>query len=176
MGRILPGIATRLETIAGISEGQRLWLHGPNIMKGYLDAPDQISAPPDGWHDSGDVVTMDADGFLTIEGRVKRFAKVGGEMVSLAAVESYASAVWPDRRHAAVALPCPRKGERVVLVSEQPAAEAGELRVWAQRNGAPEIAIPKIVVPVPEIPVLGSGKTDYVAVFRIAESVEAEAA
>ena len=176
VGTILPGIETRLEAIPGISVGKRLLIRGPNVMKGYLDAPDRIDPPADGWHDTGDVVSIDSDGFVAIEGRVKRFAKIGGEMVSLAAVEGYATAVWPDRRHAAVALPCPRKGERVVLVSEQPSAEAGALRAWAQSNGAPEIAIPKTVVAVEEIPVLGTGKTDYVAVSRIAESVEAEAA
>jgi acyl-[acyl-carrier-protein]-phospholipid O-acyltransferase/long-chain-fatty-acid--[acyl-carrier-protein] ligase len=176
VGRIVPGVETRLEAVPGIDVGKRLWVRGPNVMKGYLDAPDRIEAPHEGWHDTGDVVTIDDAGFIAIEGRVKRFAKVGGEMVSLAAVESYASAVWPEHRHAAVALPCPRKGERVVLVSEQPSADPVALRAWAQRNGAPEIAIPKSVVAVAEIPVLGSGKTDYVAVSRIAETADAEAA
>jgi acyl-[acyl-carrier-protein]-phospholipid O-acyltransferase / long-chain-fatty-acid--[acyl-carrier-protein] ligase len=176
VGRVLPGIETRLEPVPGIDVGQRLFVRGPNVMTGYLTAPDTIERPEDGWHDTGDVVTMTADGFIAIEGRVKRFAKVGGEMVSLAAVESYASAVWPEHRHAAVALPCPRKGERVVLVSEEPGADPVALRIWAQSHGAPEIAIPKTVVAVAEIPVLGSGKTDYVAVSAIAETAEAEAA
>jgi acyl-[acyl-carrier-protein]-phospholipid O-acyltransferase/long-chain-fatty-acid--[acyl-carrier-protein] ligase len=91
-------------------------------------------------------------------------------MVSLAAVEGYAASLWPKHRHAAVALPCPRKGERVVLVSDQPDAAASALLEWAQTNGAPEIAIPKRIVAVGEVPVLGSGKTDYVAVRDIAVS------
>ena len=176
VGRILPGVEVRLEDVPGIADGQKLLVRGANVMKGYLEAPDRIEPPADGWHDTGDVVTVDGDGFITIQGRVKRFAKIGGEMVSLAAVESYATAVWPEYRHAVVALPCPRKGERLVLVSEQPAADAGALRQWAQRNGAPEIAIPKAIVAVKEIPVLGTGKTDYVAVSRIAETAEQEAA
>ncbi len=177
VGRILPGIETKLEPVPGITEGQRLLVRGPNVMLGYLEQPDMIEPPVDGWHDTGDVVTIDADGYIAIQGRVKRFAKVGGEMVSLAAVESYAAAVWPEHRHAAVALPCPRKGERVVLVSDSPSADPSALRTWAQRSGAPEIAIPKSVVAVEEIPVLGTGKTDYVAVSRIAtEMTEAEAA
>jgi len=174
VGRALPGVETKLEPIAGIEDAQRLLIRGPNIMKGYLEAPDRIEPPPGGWHDTGDVVRLDSEGFIAIAGRAKRFAKIGGEMVSLAAVESYAAAVWPEARHAAVALRCPRKGERVVLVSDQPGAETAALRQWAHKNGAPEIAVPKQIVVVAEIPVLGAGKTDYVAIARIAERADAE--
>jgi acyl-[acyl-carrier-protein]-phospholipid O-acyltransferase/long-chain-fatty-acid--[acyl-carrier-protein] ligase len=167
VGRVLAGIETRLEPVPGIEHGANLMVRGPNIMKGYLNA-DGLEPPKDGWHDTGDVVTIDEDGCVTIQGRVKRFAKIGGEMVSLAAVESYAAALWPEHRHAAVSLPCPRKGEKVILVSDQPQAEAGALLAWAQANGAPEISIPKKIVPVREVPVLGTGKTDYVAVGAIA--------
>ncbi len=169
VGPLLPGIEHRLEKVPGIETGATLLVRGPNVMKGYLNE-EGLSPPVDGWHDTGDVVTLDENGCITILGRVKRFAKIGGEMVSLAAVEGYAAALWPKHRHAAVALACPRKGERVVLVSDEPLAEASALLDWAQTNGAPEIAIPKKIVTVREVPVLGTGKTDYVAVRDIAEA------
>jgi acyl-[acyl-carrier-protein]-phospholipid O-acyltransferase/long-chain-fatty-acid--[acyl-carrier-protein] ligase len=171
VGRVLPGMEVRLEEVPGIKEGKLLFVRGPNVMKGYLNnqSANGVDAPRDGWHDTGDIVTIDEQGFVRIQGRVKRFAKVGGEMVSLAAVESYAAAIWPEHRHAAVALPDPRKGERVVLVTDASEAQPGDLLAWAQRNGAPEIAVPKRVIVTDEIPVLGTGKTDYVAVQKIAE-------
>lgn len=167
VGPVLPGVEIRLEQVPGIEVGQNLFVRGPNIMKGYINE-DGLVPPKDGWHDTGDVVTIDDHGCITIQGRVKRFAKIGGEMVSLAAVEAYAAALWPKHRHAAIALPCSRKGERVILISDQPQAEASALLEWAQANGAPEIAIPKKVLAVKEVPLLGSGKTDYVAVRDIA--------
>jgi acyl-[acyl-carrier-protein]-phospholipid O-acyltransferase / long-chain-fatty-acid--[acyl-carrier-protein] ligase len=115
---------------------------------------------------------------VTIHGRVKRFAKIGGEMVSLAAVESYAAALWPEARHAAVSAPDPRKGERIILITDQEEAASAALLDWAQQHGAPELAIPKKVIVVREVPVLGTGKTDYVAVkeLALAEAASAEAA
>ncbi|MEJ0061104.1 MAG: AMP-binding protein [Terricaulis sp.] len=170
VGRFLPGLEWRLEPVPGIEGGQRLFVRGPNVMRGYLDPlkAGGVDLLPNGWHDTGDVVDVDDDGFVRILGRVKRFAKIGGEMVSLNAVESYAQQVWPHNTHAAVALPDARKGERVILFSDFKDAQAAELLEWAKTNGAPEIAVPKKIVPVEEIPVLGSGKTDYVALQKLA--------
>jgi acyl-[acyl-carrier-protein]-phospholipid O-acyltransferase/long-chain-fatty-acid--[acyl-carrier-protein] ligase len=178
VGRLLPAIEHRLEEVPGIKEGAKLLIKGPNVMLGYLDSSGSgaIEPPPGGWHDTGDVVEVDAEGFVRIIGRVKRFAKIGGETVSLNAVEWYAHQVWPQNNHAAVSLPCPRKGERIVLFSDKQDAEPGPLIEWAQAQGAPEIAVPKKIVPIREIPVLGSGKTDYVALQRLAEETLAEAA
>lgn len=178
VGRLLPGMETRLEDVPGISGGAKLVVRGPNVMRGYLVGEGQVEDLSDGWHDTGDVVSIDADGFVAIVGRVKRFAKIGGEMVSLNAVEGFASAVWPDNRHAVISIPDPRKGERLVLISDAPDADTGKILEWAQKNGAPEIAVPKKVLKVPEIPVLGTGKTDYVSVQRLAEEAmkHAEAA
>jgi acyl-[acyl-carrier-protein]-phospholipid O-acyltransferase / long-chain-fatty-acid--[acyl-carrier-protein] ligase len=169
VGKLLPGIEVRLEEVPGIAEGKKLVVRGPNVMRGYLLSDGGVEELQDGWHDTGDVVNIDADGFVSIIGRVKRFAKIGGEMVSLNQVESFAAAVWPEHRHAVISLPDPRKGERLVLLSDAPDADSGKILEWAQRNGAPEIAVPKKVLKVAEIPVLGTGKTDYVSVQKLAE-------
>ncbi len=169
VGRLLPGMEIRLDDVPGITDGKKLVVRGPNVMRGYLVADGGMEEIADGWHDTGDVVSIDAEGFVSIIGRVKRFAKIGGEMVSLNQVEGFASAVWPEHRHAAVSLPDARKGERVVLISDAPDADYGKILEWAQRNGAPEIAVPKKVLKVSEIPVLGTGKTDYVTVQKMAE-------
>jgi acyl-[acyl-carrier-protein]-phospholipid O-acyltransferase/long-chain-fatty-acid--[acyl-carrier-protein] ligase len=170
VGGVLPGIETRLEPVPGIARGGRLFVRGPNIMAGYLGDQGDLQPPVDGWHDTGDVVEIASDGWVTILGRVKRFAKVGGEMISLTAAESLATGVWPDSRHAVVALQDGKKGERLVLVTDCQEAEVGKLIAHAQAQGAPELAVPRRIVHTIDVPVLGSGKTDYVAVQRIAEA------
>ncbi|HVK41811.1 MAG TPA: AMP-binding protein [Phenylobacterium sp.] len=169
VGGLLPGVETRLEPVEGIPGG-KLYVRGPNIMSGYLNADGVLEEPPGGWHDTGDVVEISNDGWIKILGRVKRFAKVGGEMVSLTAAEDIATAVWPDSRHAVIAMPDPKKGERLVLVTDRRGAETGPLLAHAQAIGAPELAVPKKIIKVTEIPVLGTGKTDYVAIMRMAEA------
>ncbi len=98
VGRLLPGMEARLEKVEGVEEGGRLFVRGPNVMLGYLraDNPGVLEPPPEGWHDTGDIVTIDEQGFITIKGRAKRFAKIGGEMISLAAVEMLAADLWPN--------------------------------------------------------------------------------
>ena len=125
VGRLLPGIEHRLEPVAGLERGGRLWVKGPNVMLGYLryEQPGVLEPPEDGWYDTGDIVDLDAQGFVTILGRAKRFAKIGGEMVSLAAVEDFVHRLSPDAQHAVVALPDPRKGERIVLVTTDQALD-----------------------------------------------------
>jgi acyl-[acyl-carrier-protein]-phospholipid O-acyltransferase/long-chain-fatty-acid--[acyl-carrier-protein] ligase len=171
VGQILPGIEYRLEEVPGITGGGRLYLRGPNVMEGYIspDDPDALDPLKDGWHDTGDIVDIDEEGYVTILGRVKRFAKIGGEMVSLTAVEGLASAVWPDSRHAVVSVPDSRKGEKLVLVTEQKDASSARLSEWARDHGAPELAVPKKII-VGEVPVLGTGKTDYVAIQKMVEA------
>jgi acyl-[acyl-carrier-protein]-phospholipid O-acyltransferase/long-chain-fatty-acid--[acyl-carrier-protein] ligase len=151
-------------------------------MKGYLkpDQPGVLHPLADGWHDTGDVVAIDDDGFIAIRGRVKRFAKIGGEMVSLAVVENCASALWPDNMHASVALPDGRKGEQIVLITDAKAANRAEIVAWAQNHGVPELSVPRRVIIVDQVPVLGTGKTDYGSVTRVAKehvaALEARAA
>jgi acyl-[acyl-carrier-protein]-phospholipid O-acyltransferase/long-chain-fatty-acid--[acyl-carrier-protein] ligase len=167
VGGLLPGMETRLEPVEGIHEGGRLYVRGPNIMAGYLAAGGGLETPVDGWHDTGDVVSVSEDRWIKILGRAKRFAKVGGEMVSLTAAEDLASAVWPECRHAVVAVADPKKGERLVLVTDKRDADPAPLLQHAQAVGAPELAVPRRIIRVQEIPVLGTGKTDYVALERI---------
>jgi acyl-[acyl-carrier-protein]-phospholipid O-acyltransferase / long-chain-fatty-acid--[acyl-carrier-protein] ligase len=168
VGRFLPLVEHRLDPVAGIEHGGRLFVRGPNVMAGYLRGG-QVEGPPEGWYDTGDIVTIDDDGFARIVGRAKRFAKVGGEMVSLAAVERIAEATAPESRHAVVALPDPRRGERLVLVTEARGLDRNGLTGAAHRLGLPEIAVPRDVIETENLPLLGTGKTDYAAVLRLAE-------
>jgi acyl-[acyl-carrier-protein]-phospholipid O-acyltransferase/long-chain-fatty-acid--[acyl-carrier-protein] ligase len=170
VGRLMPGMQARLEPVEGIPNAGRLYLKGPNIMLGYIrsDDPGVIHPPEGGWHDTGDVVAIDDEGFIAIKGRLKRFAKIGGEAVSLAVVENCASAVWPDFAHAAVAFPDGRKGEQIVLITTNPDAQRIELVGWSQNHGVSDLAIPRKIVHVKDIPVLGTGKTDYVKVEKMA--------
>ncbi len=170
VGPMVPGMETRLEPVEGIPTGGRLLVRGPNIMAGYLNETGGVDPLVDGWHDTGDVVTFDDDGYVRIEGRVKRFAKIGGEMVSLTAAEDLAAGVWPDARHAVISMPDAKKGEKLVLVTDRLDAAVAKLVAHAQAVGAPELAVPRKIVRVPEIPVLGTGKTDYVAIQRMAET------
>ncbi|HEV7261110.1 MAG TPA: AMP-binding protein [Bosea sp. (in: a-proteobacteria)] len=171
VGRLLPGIEARLEPVEGITEGGKLRVRGPNIMAGYLsaDEPGRLLPPDDGWHDTGDIVTLD-DGFVVIRGRAKRFAKLGGEMVSLAAVETMIAGLWPDQNHVVVALPDARKGEQLVLVTEKPDAERGALHETAKAQGFPELWMPRAILVTNSIPVLGNGKIDYAATLELAKS------
>jgi len=181
VGRLMPGTTPRLEPVPGVDEGGRLYVKGPNVMLGYLkaDNPGVIEPPPDGWHDTGDIVTIDAQGFVTIKGRAKRFAKIGGEMISLAAVESLAAQLWPDVMSAVATAPDARKGERLVLVTQKKGATRSEFQTFAKSKGASDLMVPAEVVYLDKVPVLGTGKIDMVGVAKLvkerAESAPAEA-
>ena len=170
VGKIMPGMEWKLEPVPGIDEGGRLYLRGPNVMAGYLRAenPGVIEALPDGWHDTGDIVTIDEDGFVKIRGRAKRFAKIGGEMVSLAAVEALAAELWPGQLTAVASLPDPKKGERLIMLTEAPNASRAEFLAFAKSRGATEMMVPA-EVRVTKVPVLGSGKVDFVAARKLVE-------
>jgi acyl-[acyl-carrier-protein]-phospholipid O-acyltransferase/long-chain-fatty-acid--[acyl-carrier-protein] ligase len=163
VGRLLPGMRMRLEPVEGIADAGRLWLSGPNVMMGTMAAerPGELQPLADGWHDTGDIVSVDREGFVTIRDRAKRFAKIAGEMVSLGAVEMLVQSLWPEEHHAAVAVPDKRRGERIVLVTTADNANPEALRQFGKKAGATELMVPHDIVKVPELPVLGSGKTDY---------------
>jgi acyl-[acyl-carrier-protein]-phospholipid O-acyltransferase/long-chain-fatty-acid--[acyl-carrier-protein] ligase len=176
VGRLLPAIEAKLDPVPGIDDqgGRigRLAIRGPNIMAGYYkaDAPGLLQPPEGGWHDSGDIVEIDDQGFVTIKGRAKRFAKIGGEMISLPAVEGYAASVWPGGEHAVVTRPDPRKGEQLVLFTTTSDATAAKLQEWARANGVAEIATPRDIRVVAALPVLGTGKLDYVTMTGLASA------
>ncbi|MCY0147591.1 AMP-binding protein [Hoeflea sp. G2-23] len=171
VGRLLPAMALRLEPVEGISTGGRLFVSGPNVMLGYMraSAPGVLEPLADGWHDSGDIVEIDGNGFIAIRGRAKRFAKIAGEMVSLGAIELLVQKLWPEAQHAAVAVEDTRKGERIVLVTTKMPALREELRSYSRRFGAADLMVPGEIINVEEIPVLGSGKTDYVSAQKIVD-------
>lgn len=169
VGRLLPGMEAKLEPVEGIDHGGRLHVKGVNVMMGYIrpDNPGVIEPLKDGWHDTGDICEIDEEGLIRIKGRAKRFAKIGGEMVSLAVVENCAKAVWPDNEHVALVRSDKRKGECIYLLTDFPEAERSELLTWAQHHGVPELAVPRKIEYIENIPVLGTGKVDYVASEKV---------
>jgi acyl-[acyl-carrier-protein]-phospholipid O-acyltransferase / long-chain-fatty-acid--[acyl-carrier-protein] ligase len=172
VGRLVAGMEARLEPVEGISGAGQLHVRGPNVMLGYLkpDGPGKIVPPADGWHNTGDIVSIDDEGFIAIRGRLKRFAKIGGEAVSLAVVENIAAALWPDNAHAAIAVPDGRKGEQIVLVTDAKEASRADMVGWAQNHGVAELTVPRRVVLVDAIPLLATGKTDYVSVQKLVQA------
>lgn len=169
VGRLLPGIKYKLETVPGIDEGGRLWVKGPNIMMGYMlsDYPGQILAPKDGWYDTGDIVNMDGDGYITIIGRAKRFAKIAGEMISLVAIENAVTSLWPTFQHAVINLPDKRRGERLLLVTTCDQANREDILKYIKQQQLSELMLPKDIQLVDKLPLLGSGKIDYQATLKL---------
>jgi acyl-[acyl-carrier-protein]-phospholipid O-acyltransferase/long-chain-fatty-acid--[acyl-carrier-protein] ligase len=169
VGRLLPGMEARLDKVEGVDEGGRLYVRGPNVMAGYLRAenPGVLEPPPGGWHDTGDIVTIDKEGFISIKGRAKRFAKIAGEMVSFAAVEAIAGDLWPGMLSAVASVPDARKGERLVLVTQKKEATRSEFQAFAKSRGATELMIPSEIMYLDKVPVLGTGKIDNVSVAKL---------
>ncbi len=173
VGRLSPLMEYKLEPVPGIEEGGRLLVRGPNVMLGYLRAenPGVLEPLPDGWHDTGDIVVIDSAGYITIKGRAKRFAKIAGEMVSLSTVESMAATLWPQAMSVAVSLPDARKGERIMLLTTQRDASRDAMQKQAKTVGATELSVPADIRVVENIPLLGSGKTDYVGATALAKEL-----
>ncbi len=171
VGQFLPAMEYRIEPVKGINEGGRLFLKGPNIMLGYLmpNKPGILQPPEDGWYDTGDIVDVDDEGFVIIKGRVKRFAKIAGEMVSLTAVEDYINKSSSAGHHVIVAVADEQKGEKLILVTNDQHLSRKMVMEAAKKFGVSELMIPKIIILVEDIPVLGTGKTDYVSIQQIAE-------
>ena len=177
VGRLLPGVEHRLEPVEGIEAGGRLHVRGPSVMLGYLrvENPGVLEAPEGGWHDTGDIVALDDDGFVAIKGRAKRFAKIGGEMVSLAAIDALATQCWPDAASAAASVPDVKKGERVILVTDRKDATRDGFMAFARERGATELMMPAEVLVVPALPLLGSGKTDFAGLEKLVKEKAAVA-
>lgn len=166
VGQFLPGIEHRLEPVAGVAEGGRLFVRGPNVMRGYLNSePNARFRELGGWYDTGDIVRVDEDGYIFILGRLKRFAKVSGEMVSLAAVEEALAGAFPQYglRFAAavIAQPDEAKGEKLILVTNEAKLGMDEVREAIHARGLGNLAVPREIRVVREIPKLGSGKINH---------------
>ena len=171
VGRLFPGIEAKLEPVPGINHGGRLWVRGNNIMMGYLkiDAPGKLQPTPEGWHDTGDIVDIDEEGFVSILGRAKRFAKIGGEMISLTQVEGWVAALWPQEQHCVCAVADARKGEKLVLITTRDQTDRKQLQQYIIKQGGAEIMAPREILYTKEIPLLGTGKLNYAAVQQLAD-------
>ena len=167
VGPLVPGMEYYLEPVPGIADGGKLVVRGPNVMQGYLlhDRPGELNPPATrngpGWHDTGDIATVDEEGHIRLLGRAKRFAKIGGEMISLTAVEELAMATWPNFNHAAIILQDDRKGEKIILVSDNHAATRRQIQDMAKQLHYSELYIPRKVVLAEQLPLLSTGKIDY---------------
>lgn len=174
-GRFLPGVEYRLEIVDGVSQGGRLHVRGPNIMRGYLnpDANAKFQAQG-GWYDTGDIVSVDDEGYVRILGRLKRFAKISGEMVSLTAVEDALAGAFPHYglrcQVAVVSRPDPDKGEALIAVSNEPRLTVDEMRTVLKARGYSNLCVPREVKVVREIPKLGTGKVDHRSLAKMMES------
>lgn len=168
VGCLLPGMQYRLEPVEGLKQGGRLWISGPNVMLGYLNEEGIITPlSNNGWYDTGDIADVDDEGFLTLLGRARRFAKIGGEMVSFSAVENVLTNLWPEHLHAVLSKPDDKKGESLVLLTNNPEAKREAIVHYMRQKGHAEILTPKQIVILPEMPLLATGKIDYVALKEI---------
>ena len=166
VGRLLPGMEYKLEPVEGVTDGGRFFVRGPNVMKGYLNADANAKfLALGGWYDTGDIVSVDAEGYLHIRGRLKRFAKVSGEMVSLSAVEDALAGAFPQYglrcQIAVITRPDEGKGEVLIAVTNEPKLTLDEIRATIQTKGLTNLSTPREIKVVPEIPNLGTGKVDH---------------
>ncbi len=173
VGKVLPGIETRFNPFPGVEIGGELCVRGENIMLGYLylDNPGKIVPLPNGWYDTGDVVEYDTDGFITIVDRVKRFAKISGEMVSLSAIENEIAICWPDSKHGVVSIQDQKRGEKLVLITDKQDADRAELARKLKSQGVSSISTPQQIQIMKQIPLLGTGKVDYPKLLAFLKSI-----
>ena len=172
VGRFLTGLRYHLRPIEGIEDAGRLIIKGPNVMLGYLDSatgdvvPTSASffegeEPQTEWYDTGDIVSIDDQGFVSIKGRAKRFAKIAGEMISLGAVEECLQKLYPENGHVVLAVPDDRKGEQLVLLTTAQVTRDALLSHF-KSSGYGELMLPRKFFVVDKMPVLSTGKTDFV--------------
>ncbi len=171
VGRFLPHIEYKLEKVEGIDEGGRLFVKGDNVMKGYiLPSNPTVLVENKGFYDTGDIASIDADGFVSIKGRIKRFAKIGGEMVSISAVESAVEKLYEGFISGIVPTEDEKKGEQLVLITNNEKAEISEIKAFFKTQGLSELCVPKRIVYLKNPPLLASGKFDYQSALKILEN------
>jgi acyl-[acyl-carrier-protein]-phospholipid O-acyltransferase/long-chain-fatty-acid--[acyl-carrier-protein] ligase len=171
IGKLCPGMQCRLDKVDGIEKGGELVVKGPNVMAGYIlaDNPGVLVPPEDGWYHTGDVVEIDEIGFISIKDRIKRFAKIGGEMVSLRAVETMINNGFggsDDFCCGVVAIPHEHKGEQIVVVTNERALTMDKLHDFIKQNGYPELYMPRVVLYRDKIPMSATGKIDNVTLKK----------
>lgn len=168
VGRLLPGIDYKIEPVDGIEKGGNLFVKGPNIMKGYL-IHNKGFVPLEEWHETGDIVDMDENGFINIVARLKRFAKIGGEMISLNFIEELASQCFEEQGFASVSIPDKKKGEKVILFTTNENIAEKDFKRFIKAHKHSSLLIPKEFKYIESIPLLGTGKTDYVSLQQLAQ-------
>ena len=163
VGRFVPHIDYKIKKVKGVENGGQLWVHGDNIMLGYMkaDKPGKLLSSKDHWYDTGDIVSIDEDGFISIQGRAKRFAKIAGEMISLTSVEHAIDQLYPGSIHGILTEPDLKKGEQLVLITNHEHSSMTEIRKFFKSKGFSELWVPKRIIYLKNPPVLGSGKFDY---------------
>ncbi len=168
VGRFLPHIQYQIKKIEGVNKGGELWVKGDNIMLGYINSnySDKIERPLNGWYQTGDIVDIDEDGFVSIIGRLKRFAKIGGEMISLNAVENVLEKLYPDSLQGVISIEDAQKGEKLILVTNNQQANITEMKAFFKTNGLSELWAPNKVIWLSNPPLLGSGKIDYKSILE----------
>jgi acyl-[acyl-carrier-protein]-phospholipid O-acyltransferase/long-chain-fatty-acid--[acyl-carrier-protein] ligase len=182
VGQPIPGVSIKVldrETGEPVAPGEEgvLWVTGPNVMLGYLDRPDLTAGViDDGWYNTGDIVRIDDEGFITITGRQSQFSKIAGETVPHLLIEESISAILAELGeedlHAAVtAVPHARRGERIVVVHTPLPISAGQLTRRLHELGLPTLFIPSpdSFVEVESLPMLGAGKIDLRALRSLAQ-------
>ncbi|MGC6404738.1 MAG: MFS transporter [Candidatus Comchoanobacterales bacterium] len=163
VGKILPGFEYHLEPVDGIDYGKELWVKGDAVMMGYLfnDQPGVIQPPHQGFHKTGDIVSFDDDGFMSIVDRIKRFAKIGGEMVSLTAVENIIQGMFPGEQHAIINIPHEKKGEQIILITTMSSLDKASINKALKEQQHSSLMCPSDVIHIADMPMLGSGKINY---------------
>ena len=163
VGRFVPHITYKIRPVPGVEQGGRLWVQGDNIMLGYMkaDKPGKLQPAKNHWYDTGDIVSIDEDGFIRIQGRAKRFAKIAGEMVSLTSIEQAIDQLYEGAVQGILTEPDEKKGEQLILITNHENPSLTDLRKFFKSKGFSELWIPKNVIYMKNPPVLGTGKFDY---------------
>ena len=173
VGKLMAGMEYKIVPVDGIEKGGELWVKGPNVMMGYImpNNPGVLVPPEDGWYHTGDVVEIDEIGFIYIRDRIKRFAKIGGEMVSLHAVDEMVRKAYEwmggEFDYGVVSIPHESKGEQIVLVTNNKQVTSDVLHSYIKNNGMSELYLPRIILYMDSLPVGGTGKMDNITLKKM---------